>query len=187
MELVGRVGDDRAGDALMIALAHEGIGHLAMLRDPARPTPLHLPDAEPDDEVDPVLVPDGGEPGEVSRPQAVPDPVQAPVLEAADVALGLSYVPEFRVLVLTEDAPPEVLPACVDGAGFSGAQLVVLLRAGLPVPDGLPADTTLLEAPDASDSFAALVGRFAAALDRGQPAADAFAAALEADWTHPKG
>ena len=35
VELVGRTGDDPAGDALLIALAHAGVGHVARLRDPA--------------------------------------------------------------------------------------------------------------------------------------------------------
>ena len=38
VELVGRTGDDDAGDALVLALAAGGVGHVALLRDPARPT-----------------------------------------------------------------------------------------------------------------------------------------------------
>ena len=40
VELVGKVGDDGAGDAVVVALGRLGVGHAALLRDPARPTPL---------------------------------------------------------------------------------------------------------------------------------------------------
>ena len=39
VQLVGRVGEDPAGEATLLALARDGIGHVATLRDPARPTP----------------------------------------------------------------------------------------------------------------------------------------------------
>ena len=47
-EVVGRVGDDPAGDRLLIALALAGVGHAAVLRDPARPTPVLAEDPEPE-------------------------------------------------------------------------------------------------------------------------------------------
>ena len=40
MELIGRAGDDPAGDAMLLALARASVGHVALLRDPARPTPI---------------------------------------------------------------------------------------------------------------------------------------------------
>ena len=46
---MGRAGDDPAGDALMLALASAGIGHVAVLRDVAA-TPVLPPLAVPDDE-----------------------------------------------------------------------------------------------------------------------------------------
>ncbi len=46
VELLGRAGDDAAGDALLLALAQAGVGHVAVLRDPARPTPIVEPAPE---------------------------------------------------------------------------------------------------------------------------------------------
>ena len=54
VQLVGKVGDDPAGDALLLALADLGIGHVAILRDPARRTPV-APIAIADDE---AMLPD---------------------------------------------------------------------------------------------------------------------------------
>lgn len=39
VELIGKVGDDPAGDAVLIALNRLGVGHVAILRDAAHPTP----------------------------------------------------------------------------------------------------------------------------------------------------
>ncbi|HEX4812269.1 MAG TPA: PfkB family carbohydrate kinase, partial [Nonomuraea sp.] len=38
VELVSRIGDDPDGDAVLLALARAGVGHVAVLRDAARPT-----------------------------------------------------------------------------------------------------------------------------------------------------
>ena len=39
VELVGRVGADAAGDQAILSLSRDGIGHVALLRDPALETP----------------------------------------------------------------------------------------------------------------------------------------------------
>lgn len=167
VEVVGRIGDDPTGDALLVALARAGVGHVAVLRDPAHPTSVQLPppDPQPADLV-------GREP-ELARSGALLRP--GPPLQPADVALGLSYLTSFRVLVVASDAPPEVLPACVDGAAFAGAHLVVLLTGQAAAPDGLPAGATVLAAPgDDEGAFATLVGAYAAAVDAGTEPAEAF-------------
>jgi hypothetical protein len=166
VEVVGRAGDDRVGDSLLSALARAGVGHAAVLRDPVLPTPVlvSLPEPDPAD-----LLADAPEPGG-------PAISVGPRLEPADVALGLSYLTAFGVLVVTDDAPADVLPACVDGAAFSGAHLLVLVPAGRPLPGSLPPEATVLAAPDVADdgAFAALVGAYAAALDLGETPAAAF-------------
>jgi hypothetical protein len=51
VELIAKLGDDAAGDELLFALTRAGVGHAAMLRDPARATPvvqLSSTDAGPD-------------------------------------------------------------------------------------------------------------------------------------------
>jgi sugar/nucleoside kinase (ribokinase family) len=165
-EVVGRVGDDRAGDTLLIALAGARVGHAAVLRDPVHATPLVAPPSA-DDDPDPFA-------------EDAPAPVAAtgggPRLEPADVALGLSYLTSFGVLVVADDVPAAALPACIEGAQFAGAHLVVLLASGRRPPATLPADATVLVAPvDADDgAFAALVGAYAAAVDAGEEPAAAF-------------
>jgi hypothetical protein len=176
VEIVGRVGDDRAGDSLLIALSGAGVGHAAVLRDPMLPTSIMAPSPDPDP-ADELLA---DVPGSVEQGVAA-----GPRLEPADVALGLSYLTAFRVLVVADDAPEDVIPACVDGAAFSGAQLVVLVQPARPFPGGLPLDATVLAAPEVADdgAFAALVGGYAAALDLGDEPAAAFRATMrETGW-----
>ncbi len=174
-EVVGRVGDDRAGDSLAIALSHAGVGHAAVLRDPVRATPILVPAPEVEN---PDIFGDEAPPAE--SPAA-----PGPRLEPADVALGLSYLTTFGVLVVTDDVPADALPACVEGAQFTGAHLVVLIPAGRPLPGVIPADATVLAAPDAADdgAFAAMVGAYVVAVDAGEDPAAAFrSAAGIAGW-----
>jgi len=172
VEIVGRIGDDPSGDSLLFGLARAGVGHAAVLRDPARPTPSWLPVADAD-AADPLA--------EAPEPAApVAAPAAAPRLERDDVVLALSYLTSFRVLVVADDVPPEVVPACVDGAAFAGAHLVVLVPDGSQTPTGLPETATVLAAPPllGDDGFAGVVAAYAAALDRGVDPAQAFAAAV---------
>jgi hypothetical protein len=181
VELVGRAGDDAPGDALLIALAQRGVGHAALLRDPARPTPLAFP-APAGDEENPALDPEG-----------VPDPAPSreiaagPVLEAADVALGLRYLTEFAVLVVADGTDDAVAAAAVDAAAYAGARIVVVVPAGAAGPRGLPDDAVVLEAPadDPGGAFAMVVGRLAAALDRGERPRAALASAVAAVGWEP--
>ncbi|MDP2350121.1 MAG: hypothetical protein Q8M74_03080 [Chloroflexota bacterium] len=179
VELLGRIGDDPAGDALLIALGRAGVGHVALLRDPARPTPIRrLPETEGDELFEaalrngyqPALDVDGG----------------GPRLEPADVELGLRYLSAFDVLVVDDDAPIDVIPACVEAASFAGARLVVLVRSPGGAPDGLPEDATVLVAPEEDgEAFPRLVGRYAAALDAGSGPEAAFATVAGDGWERP--
>ncbi|HET9345019.1 MAG TPA: hypothetical protein VFO05_04885, partial [Candidatus Limnocylindrales bacterium] len=87
VQVVGRVGEDDAGDRVLLDVARRGIGHVAVLRvagratieAPRRASVLGLEDdSAPADE--PVTGPD--------------------ILEAADIQLELSYLPEYRVIVV---------------------------------------------------------------------------------------
>jgi hypothetical protein len=180
VELMGRIGDDAAGDALVIALARAAVGHAAVLRDPVRPTLLvAAPDAADDDVIG--SLDQAGDP----RPAGSASP-GGPSLGPADVSLGLRYLTGFEVLVVADDAPAIVVPACVEAAAFAGAHLVVAVAASAPVPDGLPPDATVLQAPDdAGEAFARLLGRYAAALDGGVEPAVAFATATGDGWERP--
>jgi hypothetical protein len=176
VELVGRAGDDPVGDALMIGLSKAGVGHVAMLRDPVRRTPI-LDLGEPERAVPSVT-------GDDLPAEAVPALDDAPSLEPADVALGLQYLTTFSVLVVTDDTPQGVLPVALEAASFADAHLVLLLAANALPPEGLPSAATVLAAPadDPDGAFAGLVGAYAAALDAGVPPAEAFEGALARGW-----
>ncbi|MBI3747832.1 MAG: hypothetical protein HY262_03145 [Chloroflexi bacterium] len=151
---------------------------MALLRDPARPTAL-VPEPSTDD-LEPALPED-----EASGPGA-PEPSSVPSLDAGDVDLGLRYLTNYGVVVLAEPASPDVVRVVGEAATWNGARLVMVVGPGAEPPPGLPPDAVVFEAPtdDADGDFAALVGRFAAALDDGSDAADAFRSSIaEEGWT----
>jgi hypothetical protein len=177
VQLVGRTGDDPTADGLLLSLARGGVGHVALLRDPARATPL-VPEPSPED-AGPVLSDDESS-GPGSEPPALPG------LDAGDVDLGLRYLANYAVLVLAEPAGRDAVRVIADAASWSGAQLVVVVDQGAEPPAGLPSAAIVFEAPaeDPDGDFAALVGRFAAALDDGTDAADAFRSSIAAQgWS----
>ena len=163
-QIVGRVGEDAAGEAALLDLSRRSVGHAAIMRDPGRPTPL-LPAPGDDDAVDA----DGG--------TASADISGTSTLDAADLKLAFDYLPEYSVIVVAEPLAPATLAVAVDAAAWSGSALVVVGAAGLA---GLPDDATVFEAPtdgDPEGAFAAMVGAYAAGLDRGEDAKAAFDAA----------
>jgi hypothetical protein len=138
VQIVGVLPEGPVADRLLLELAAEGIGHAAVLREPARE------------------------------------------LEAADLDLALRYLPEVRVVIVVE-MPAPIVAAAAEETQWSGAALIVLDRAAGegegPSPD-LPDAAVVLEAPesDPDATFAGFVGAFAARLDSGATAADAWAA-----------
>ncbi|HEX8939650.1 MAG TPA: hypothetical protein VF763_05765 [Candidatus Limnocylindrales bacterium] len=204
VELVGKIGDDGAGDALVLALARDGIGHAALQRDPAHPTPLVqlAAAASPDDEVadetlGQVLVAGTGEPGAEPPASAAAGPGSPvgpallpndagvrPGLDGPDVELALRYLADVRVVVVTEPLAGATAAAVAGAAAFGGAQLVAVIPAGSepPAPFG---SATVLEAPadDPDDRFGILLGTYAAGLDAGSPPEQAFEqAVVRAGW-----
>lgn len=156
VQVIGRIGGDAAGDALVVALDREGIGHTALLRDAVHPTPLAAA----------LLAP-----GTTTPPLA---------LEPADAELALRYLPGARVVVAADPLEPPVLAAVVAGASFAAARLVAVVTE--PRAPGLPEDATVLVAPreDPGDGFARLVGAYAAGLDAGTEPGLAFREAVAA-------
>jgi hypothetical protein len=171
VELVGSVGDDPDGDRAIVELGRGGVGHAAVLRDPAGVTPG----------------------GTVTGPQ--------PRLDAGDVELGLRYLPDCRVVVVAEALPDDAAAAAAEGARYHGAALVAVVVRGSTPPRAFADGATVLELPttedpspdspaaedpgqdDPGDAFAALVAAYVVALDRGEDAALAFEAAVrEARW-----
>ncbi|HEX6868860.1 MAG TPA: hypothetical protein VF119_08635 [Candidatus Limnocylindrales bacterium] len=169
VQVVGKTGDDATADAVLLDLARGAVGHVALLRDGSRGTPLEpAVDEDAGTEASPVPIGDG------------------PAIDAGDVDLGLRYLTDFAVVVLAEPATPDVVAVASDAAGWAGARLIVVVAPGSAPPEGLPADVVVFEAPDDDPDgvFADLVGSFAAALDEGADPGEAFRASIDSDgWT----
>ena len=157
VQLVGKVGEDPDGEAVVLALAQGRVGHVALLRDPAHPTPR---DASGDGETPDALA---GEP-------VMADATPRPAMDAADIELALRYLTEFRVIVLADDLDETASRVVADAAGWSSATLIALVPEGRPEPRALPADAVVLGAPseDGDGAFDRLVGALAAAIDAGR-------------------
>lgn len=169
VELVGRLGDDPAGDALLLALARAGVGHVAILRDPARPTTVVASPTEPTD----LDAPDAADAETTTE-------VEPPALDAADVDLALRYLPEIAVIVAVH-LGGEILAEAADATDWAQTSLIVVVPVDGSAPDGLPMGAVTLAVADEDESAAgALIGRYAAALDRGEPGEQAYAALVAA-------
>lgn len=156
VELVGSIGDDAEGDAVVVGLARAGVGHAALLRDPAARTP------------------------HIERP---PEGM-LPRLDRGDIELGLGYLLDFSVLLLAEPLDPDAEAAALDAAAFRGAHVVAVLPHGTLPGERLAAAATVFEAPaDGGGAFAAMVGRYTAEIERGAAPADGFArATAQTGW-----
>jgi sugar/nucleoside kinase (ribokinase family) len=191
VQLVGKVGDDPSGDTVLLALSERGVGHVAVLRDPAHPTPVAPAGPVAGDDQDDDLAFDPADdltaPGKASAPPSADSIAESGALslDPGDLDLALRYLGDFRVLVLAESPSAALAEVAADAAAFVGASLIALVEGADAFPLEL-ADATLLAAPvdDPEGAFARVVGRYAAALDRGQDPARAFSAATaEAGWS----
>src|SRR5687767_15701144 len=97
VEFIGKIGDDPAGDELQLSLARSHVGHVAMLRDPARATGVLASAGDEIDGADDAIdaVSETLHDAEHDQPEgdgadAAPD--DGPELEAADVDLALRYL-----------------------------------------------------------------------------------------------
>ena len=174
VELVGKVGDDEAGDAAALALAQAGVGHAALLRDPAHATPVAIEtessEAAVDHPVDDV--------GNAPRALEPADRRRWPALEAEDVELALRYLPDIRTIVVAEPVSDSVLKIVRQAARYLAARLVVVTAFADAAPD---ADLVLAPPDDDPDSaFAGLLGEVAAALERGEGVENALESAKAA-------
>ena len=185
VELLTKAGEDGAGEELLLALARDRVGHLAVLRDPAHPTALVPPPArtgdqpgEEEDSLVPALLVEEDAAAAVVRHPGVRATPAGPVLEPADLSLGLRYLRDYAVVVAVEPLAQGAATVIADAASYGDAALVVVTAPGGRA-DAAYAAATVVEAPreDPDGAFAALIGRYAAALDGGVAAADAFASA----------
>jgi hypothetical protein len=179
VQLVGKTGDDPTADGVILDLARGGVGHVALLRDPGRATPL--------ERVSPDEVDDEASPDEPEVAGSVPAGTQpGPALEAADVELGLRYLTDFAVIVLAELVDGETIAVVAAAARWGDARMILVVQAGQAVLDDLPTDVVVFESPpdDPDGAFADLVGAFAAALDEGADPGVAFRSSIASDgWT----
>ena len=179
VQLVGKTGDDTTADGVLLDLARGGVGHVALLRDSARSTPL---EATP---LDPVDGPGSDEEPASTSETALSTP-PGPALDAADVDLGLRYLTDFAVVVVAEPADPATIAVVADATRWAEARMVLVVPDGHTVPDGLPGDVVVFESPatDPDGAFADLVGTFAASLDEGTEPGVAFRSSIASDgWT----
>ena len=196
VQIAGKIGDDEAGNKVLLSLSRDGIGHVALLRDAGLATLVvpALDVADPDLEApsvdaawaletdDELAEADTKTLGDVEGPaeSPSPDPRSRPsALAPEDLDLALRYLVTFAVLVVAEPVVTETLAVAAEAASFSGAHLVVAARTA-DVPPLSGEAVTVLEPPpaDPDGDFAALVARYAVALDAGQPSAAAFRGAL---------
>lgn len=180
VELVGKVADGAEGDAILLSVAAAGVGHVAVIRSVGRAT---IDDRTPVDGSDASLEALAGLDGRGQFEETVAEPPAGPALDAGDLELALRYLPDYDVVVIAQPLDDAATAAVVDAAQWANALLVVIR---VPASSTLPADATVLEPPadDPEGPFADVVGRYAAALDRGDEPGDAFAtASRDLGWT----
>jgi sugar/nucleoside kinase (ribokinase family) len=172
VEIVTRLGEDTAGDELLLAFAAARVGHVATLRDAVHATPIAPAPGEP---VDPSDDLDDAPDQAVAAPAA-----PRPTLDAADVELALRYLSDYRVIVVIHPADAGIVREAVAATAWASAHLVVVSEPGAATPGDLPTDSVLLAASDDAEAVASLLGRYAAAIDGGEAPAEAFQATLGA-------
>jgi len=181
VQLVTRLGEDAAGDAVLLAMAGLGIGHVATLRDAAHATVIRAAASESIDPVPSDNDDAAGERATIVPVDAVLDGISIePTLEAADVGLALRYLDGYRVIAVVHPPDDDVVREVVAATAWASAHLVVVLRPGTAAPTGLPVESVLMEADDDADAVAALLGRYVAAVDDGAAPVAAFQATLGA-------
>lgn len=169
VELVGKVGDDPAGDAVMIALNRLGVGHVAILRDAAHPTVI-VGDAG-STELELGREPDPDAEADAAMTTDLPAP---PTVDAADVGLALRYLPELAVIVAVHQ-PLDVLREAAAASRWAETTLIAVVAPGETAPDFLASGVLVVAAEAAVESApGAAIGRYAAAIDQGTPAQRAF-------------
>jgi sugar/nucleoside kinase (ribokinase family) len=165
VEIVSRIGDDPPGDAVLLALARTGIGHVATLRDAGRGT--RIVPGEPEAVA--------GDDGDARDAQEVEGSANEPVLEDADVSLALRYLTDYRVIVVVHATSPGIVREAATAAGWAGAHLVVVVSPDVEPTSEVPDGALVLSADHDAEGTAHLAGVYAAALDGGEEPDRAYA------------
>jgi hypothetical protein len=140
---------------------------VALLRDAAHPTPLLTREGPSDGSASAM-----GSDDDVASIEPS-DPAARPGLDAADVQLALRYLPDYRVVLLAEPQPDEIVSVVADAVAYAGATLLVAVGPGWrgTAPDGalvVEADTS-----DPESRLAELLGTVAARVEQGATADEA--------------
>ena len=169
VEVIGKLGDDPAGDAVVLDLARRQVGHVAILRELGRRTAV----VEAREDVAVETITEATEADITSASAA-----DTPSLDAADANLALRYLPEIAVIVAVHLAP-DVLAEAIAAAGWAETALVVVAAEDEDPRVDLPKNAVTIAAADADESgVGAAIGRYAAALDRGETPDAAYEALL---------
>ncbi len=144
VQLVGRIGDDPVADAVLGDLSRRRVGHVAILRDAAHPTPIAVSPSDP---------------GTGDR--------EGLDLDAQDVALALRYLTDIAVVVVTPGLSSAVLAAISEAGGWSGAAVVLvgpaIAAASVAVqPAAIVGAVAIAIDPESGESGAAFASRVAA-------------------------
>jgi pfkB family carbohydrate kinase len=177
VQLVGKIGDDPAADAIVLDLARHGVDHAALLRDPTWTTSI---EQDPEQEGGPIPWDDAPA---ADRPAGSVPAASGSRLDPADVELGLRYLTDFRVVVVAEASPVEVIAVAAEAARWDASRLILVTDPQGDIPADLPDDAIVLEAPDSDPDgvFADLVGTLAAGLDGPAEPGEAFRASIAVD------
>ena len=179
VQVVGKIGDDPTADAVILDLAQGGVGHVALLRDGTRVTPLEPPEPEESDA-------DDADDRCRHRGAGPTTTADGPALDPADVDLGLRYLTEFAVVVVAEAVDEATVAIVAEAARWGDARMILVVPGAAGIPEGLPTDVVVFEAPEADPDgvFATMVGLFAAGLDDGAEPEAAFRDSLgSVGWT----
>ena len=153
VQIVGRVGDDAAADGVLQDLVRAGVEHVAILRDPARPTPVT------------------GDGSDREGPARV-GPEASPEIDGADVELALRYLTEFRVIVLVEPATSGVADVVTRATDWGEAELIVATASADEESDvRTRAQVVRRDAGEAEAAFERRVAAIAVTLDGGPTSA----------------
>ena len=160
VQVVAKVADDSAGDAVLLGLAAAGVAHVATLRDASSSTAMFRESEE--------TLGDGDEP-------AVRVDRDGLTLDAADVGLALRYLSDYRVLVVAHDSNGGVIAEAALAATWAGAHLIVVSAEQGTVDVSVPSAAFVLEAAPDAEGLAAALGKYAAMVDSGKDPDTAFA------------
>jgi hypothetical protein len=190
-QIIGKVADDLAGDAIVVELGRRGIGHAALARTGERTPIADGPQAAADalEATDPLTAAElldatngTSEPSEATSPGAAPGkpPPDGLALEPADLKLALGYLPDIGVIVVAAPLADDAAKVVADSAAYNSVPLVALVEPGGSVPAAFGGAIVLEVPPEAAESFDRLVGAFATRLERGAEAGDALRDAVAA-------